>query len=228
MKLRFFKLESHARAGLAIACLLASALPAGGADVPLSAGEGGPRHWEVTGVQSSLALREGPTTASRRIARLAPGAILTNLGCEDAGGRVWCDVQPFRGGPRGFAAHEFLKHAQAPDGSYPTGEDPSALRAGRGDFDARGPLGCAFADGQPMGECAFGVARGGGGDATVVVDRPDGLKRAIFVVRGAPVGADTSEADGYHDFTTHRAADVYRVQIGQERYEIVDAIVFGG
>ncbi|MBE9153396.1 hypothetical protein [Cyanobium sp. LEGE 06113] len=37
-----------------------------------------------------------------------------------------------------------------------------------------------------MRRCPFGVARTAGGDATVVVIRPDGRKRALFLRRGHP------------------------------------------
>ncbi len=100
------------------------------------------------------------------------------------------------GAPRGYVAGEFLTPAVAPDGSVATGPDNSALRAGQGDFDATGRIPCAQYVGQPMTQCDFCVARAGGGYATVIITKPDGMKRAIFFRRGIPIGADTSEADG--------------------------------
>jgi hypothetical protein len=79
-----------------------------------------------------------------------------------------------------------------------------------------------------MRECPFGVARTGGGYATVVVTLPDGHNRAIFFQLGVPTGADTSEADGYHDFSAGKQSDLNRVFVGPERYEIPDAVVLGG
>ena len=109
-----------------------------------------------------------------------------------------------------------------------TGPDTWALRAGQGDFDATGRIPCAQQAGQPMAQCEFGVARAGGGYATVVITKPDGMKRAIFFSLGIPVGADTSEADGYGEFRAEKESDLNLIRVGNERYEIPDAIAFGG
>jgi hypothetical protein len=156
------------------------------------------------------------------------GTILDNLGCQRAQGRDWCDVQRFGGGPRGYVPAEHLRPAISPDGSAAMGPDDSALRAGQGQFDATGPLPCAFAAGQPMGQCEFGVARAGGGYVTVVVKKPDGRTRAIFFRMGRPIGADVAQSEGRRDFRATKQGDLHYIQVGQERYEIVDAIVLGG
>ena len=91
------------------------------------------------------------------------------LGCRLAEGRIWCDVQKLGGGSRGYVAQMYLKPAVSPDGSVATGPDDSALRAGQGKFDATGQIPCRQYAGQPMMQCEFGVARAGGGYATVVI-----------------------------------------------------------
>jgi Bacterial SH3 domain len=197
-------------------------------DVPAAPEDGGPRRWEVTGVSNVLNLREQPSTSAPAVGRYAPGTVLVNLGCQRAEGRVWCDVQELGGGPRGYVAAEFLAPAVSPDGAVATGPDDSALRAGQGDFDATGQTPCAQFRGQPMGQCDFGVARAGGGDATVVVTRPDGTTRAIFFGNGKAIGADTSQADGYPEFSAERESDLNLIRIGDERYEIPDAVALGG
>ena len=197
------------------------------AGVPVAPEDGGPRNWEVAGVASALNLREQPSTRAYIIARYAPGAILHNLGCLRAEDRVWCDVQELRGGPRGYVAAEFLTPAVAPDGTVARGPDTSALRAGQGDFDASGQIPCAQYVGQPMTPCDFGVARAGGGYATVVITKPDGITRAIYFMMGIPIGADTSEADP-GEFSASRESDLNFVRVGDERYEIPDAVVYGG
>lgn len=213
-------------AALILALVASPALLAAQA-VPKAPDDGGPRNWEVKG-PGAANLRESPSTSARVVSALEAGTILDNLGCQNAEGRAWCDVQVFGGGPRGFVAAELLKGAVSPDGSVSTGPDDSALRAGQGKWDARGQLGCAEREGQPLGQCDFIVARAGGGYATVVVTRADGRKRAIFFRRGVAVGADTSQADGYPEFRAHRGGDVTTVLVGEERYEIVDAIILGG
>jgi heat shock protein HslJ len=197
------------------------------AGLPASPEDGGPRNWEVIGVSSALNLREEPSTKARIVARYAPGMILDNLGCQRAESRSWCDVQQFGGGPRGYVAAEFLKPAVSPDGSVATGPDDSAERAGQGQFDATGSILCTVFVGQPMFQCEFGVARAGGGYSTVVIKKPGGRTRAIFFRMGKPLGADTSQADGYPEFRATKVNDLHMIRIGNEHYEIPNAVVLG-
>ncbi len=196
--------------------------------VPAAPENGGPRNWQVCGVSSTLNLRMGPSTTASILSRYPPETILDNLGCLYAEDRAWCDVQQLGGGPRGFVAAEFLKPAVSPDGSVATCPDDSALRAGQSNFDATGNVLFAQFDGQLMTECEFGVARAGGGYATVVIQKPDGRTRAIFFRMGRPISADTSQADGYPEFKATKEGDLHLIRIGKERYEIPDAVVFGG
>ena len=108
-----------------------------------------------------------------------------------------------------------------------SGQDPTE-RAGAGLFDATGSIPCAQANGQPMGSCRYGVARAGGGTATVAVTRPDGRKRMIFFEKGKASGADLSQADGNMEFRATKQADLYTIQAGSERYEIPEAVLTGG
>jgi hypothetical protein len=72
------------------------------------------------------------------------------------------------------------------------------------------------------------VARDPGGTATVVVTRPDGRTRTIFFDKGKAIGADLSQADGNMNFRSSKRGDLYLIEAGNERYEIVEAFVFGG
>jgi heat shock protein HslJ len=195
------------------------------AAVPAAPDDGGPRNWEVT---SKLNLRKQPSTKAKILTSYALGTILDNLGCQRAEGRIWCDVQRLGGGPRGYVSAEFLKPAVSSDGSVAKGPDDSALRAGQGKFDATGSVPCAQYRGQPMIQCEFGVARAGGGYATVVIKKPDGRTRAIFFRMGRPIGADTSQADGYPGFRATKESDLHLIRIGNERYEIPDSVILGG
>ena len=213
---------------IVIPTLLCAVAAAAQQTVPAAPENGGPRNWEVTGVSGVVNLREQPSTTSSVVGTFASGTILDNLGCQRADGRVWCDVQPLGGGPRGYVAAEYLKPAVSPDGSVAKGPDDSALRAGQGEFDATGIIPCAFTVGQPMAQCEFGVARAGGGYATVVVKHPNGRSRAIFFRMGTPIGADISQADGDLEFRATKEADLHLIRIGDERYEIPDAVILGG
>lgn len=190
--------------------------------------KGGPRNWEVTGfVNDVLNLREQPSTKSKIIDRYALGTILDNLGCQTSEGQLWCDVQKLGGGARGYVSAKFLKPAGSPVGSVATGPDDSALRAGQGKFDAIGTLPCSFSKGHAMKECEFGVARAGGGYVTVVMTKPDGMKRAVFFRMGEALGADTSQAEGYHEFLSGKESDWNLIHVGNEFYKIPDAVIFG-
>ena len=205
---------------------VASASGIGG--VPAAPENGGPRNWVVTRDVRWLNLRGGPSTTAPILDHFARGTVLDNLGCLEADGRVWCDVQPLGGGPRGWVAATYLEPAVAPDGAVATGPDDSALRAGRGEFDANGTIPCAQHLGQPMSECEFGVARASGGYATVLVTRPDGHTRILFFRMNRAIGAGTSEADGYPEFSATREGDLHLIRVGHERYEVPDAVVLGG
>jgi heat shock protein HslJ len=198
------------------------------AEAPASPENGGPRNWVVAGASTGLNLREQPSTSSRIVATFSQGTILDNLGCEASEGRYWCYVQTFGGGPVGYVAAEFLQPAVSPNGVAMTGPDDSALRAGQGIFDATGTIPCAQYRGQPMMECEFGVARAGGGYATVVIKKTDSIHRAIYFRMGKPAGADTSEADGYREFRAKKENDLHIIRVGDERYEIPDAVILGG
>lgn len=217
-----------------LALLFAPALAVGlipgssASDVPAAPEDGGPRLWEVTGVDHGLHLRDGPSHRAKAIATYANGTLLDNLGCQRAEDGIWCDVQQLGGGPRGYVAAQYLKPAVSPNGAPAMGPDDSALRAAQGDFDATGQIPCAQHAGQPMGQCAFGVARAGGGYATVAVTKPDGSKRSIFFSNGLPIGADTSQADGYGAFRATKESDLHSIRVGDERYEIPDAVPLGG
>ena len=108
------------------------------------------------------------------------------------------------------------------------GAHSAAPAGGAGQFDATGQIPCAQATGQPMGPCEFGVTREGAGTATVLVTKPDGAQRALFFKGGRFAGADVSQADGEMATKASREADLNLIRVGTERYEIVDAVIFGG
>lgn len=95
------------------------------------------------------------------------------------------------------------------------------------DFHATGNIPCAQDKGQPMGSCAFGVKRQGNGSAMVTVTRTDGRQRVIFFEKGRATGYDGSPADS-GGFEASKEADLNFIRIGDERYEIPDAVIFGG
>jgi uncharacterized protein YraI len=176
-----------------------------------------PPYLSPFGIADALDIRAQPSTRAAVVADALAGTVLRNYGCREAEGRRWCEVERVEGNTtRGWSAAESLEAAEA------------ALRAGQGVFDAGGWIDCSPARGQPMTQCGFGVARDGGGTATVVVARPDGRDRALFFENGDFRSADTGEADGYPDTAATKQGDRYEVRVGEERYEIFEAVIFGG
>jgi hypothetical protein len=194
--------------------------------------------FEVTGVGGgdSLNLRDGPGTLARVVGRLGNGTVLRNVGgCRMTGQTRWCNVETTGGVVlRGWVSARYLREPRPVGGGAPTQlpAPPQAAspaeRAGLGRFDATGALPCKQLSGQPTGQCPFGVARGPGGSAAVVVTRPDGSTRALFFENGRFLSADTSQADGYPPYGATRDGHFFVVTVGAERYEIPDAVVFGG
>ncbi|MDX1333992.1 MAG: hypothetical protein R3252_13265 [Robiginitalea sp.] len=100
-------------------------------------------------------------------------------------------------------------------------------QAGGGDnFQAAGQILCSLGDGRSR-QCEFGVVRRSPGDADVTVFRTDGSRRIIYFQNGRAVGYDRSQADRER-FTATKVDDLYIVRVGNERYEIPEAVVYGG
>ncbi|MGD9656282.1 MAG: hypothetical protein AB7U61_01370 [Methylocystis sp.] len=92
------------------------------------------------------------------------------------------------------------------------------------DFHATGQIPCARQEAQPMSQCRFGVIRRGNGDATVRVFWPDGGERNIYFKNGK-----AESSDSLAGIYSEKTSDLNRVFIGTtERFEIIDAIIFGG
>jgi hypothetical protein len=94
-------------------------------------------------------------------------------------------------------------------------------------YHATGKVPCVMESGRPKGSCPFGVVREGNGTGTVTVTKPDGRTRSIFFEKGKATGYDMSQADR-GEFSARKEGDMNLISIGQERYEIPDAVIFGG
>ncbi len=173
---------------------------------------GTPPYLNPFGMAEDMPIHAAPDAASEIVGGAYPGQILRNEGCEGD----WCRVTMLDASVSGWGQSQSLEASD------------SALRAGQGVFDATGVVPCANGKGAPMAQCAFGVARDGGGNATLAVTRSDGLVRALFFADGELFGADTSEADGGHEFSAAREGDLLMIRVNDERYEIPDAAIFGG
>lgn len=95
-------------------------------------------------------------------------------------------------------------------------------------FHATGTIPCAKAAGQPMGQCRFGVVRHGPGAAEVTILWPDGGSRVIGFTGGRPTAFGLTAADGAARPEVRKEADLFRIGIGAQRFEIPDAVITGG
>lgn len=92
-------------------------------------------------------------------------------------------------------------------------------------FHASASVSCQPPGTEPGGACqAFVIRRGTNGTATVEVHGANGLLRRILFVEGIPVASDSWE-----DLKSTRKGELSTVRIGtDERFEIPDALLFGG
>ena len=183
---------------------------------------GGPDYWQVAGVGGGDALnvRNGPSTRYGVISKLRNGSVLQNRGCRMTGDTRWCSIRAAGSGQQGWVAGRYLVESAAPRApSMPEGGP-----AGNGTpFDATGSVACATDAGQPTRPCLFGVVRDGPGNAGVWIGLSDGRERQILFEGGRPVATNIDAALSFE-----KEADLHLVRIGDERYEIPDAVVFGG
>lgn len=113
----------------------------------------------------------------------------------------------------------------------PSGETEQVALAGETGAAARPPMGevagevpCARHVGQPMTRCLLMVARSGDGEADVTVVWPDGGRRLIEFRGGVPARSDAAD-----EFRYTREGTLNMIRIGRaERFEILDALAFGG
>ncbi len=106
----------------------------------------------------------------------------------------------------------------------PRDESLDAKVAGTG-FHAVGTVRCGRKADKTLGECRAGVVRATDGSANVKVFWPNGAVRMIFF--GVDHKAVESDASGAWPETV-RDGDVTRIRIGDEQYEIPDALPYGG
>lgn len=197
-----------------------------GADLYRSPADGGVRRWQVAPDQS-LKLYKDASTASAVIMAPAPGAILSNLGCAVAADTLWCKVRSLGSRETGYVLAEFLVPSQGPDGVIPMGVDDSKHRAASRKFDAKGRISCAQEQGQTMGKCRVGIARGVGGDATAMVTFSNGFSRRLTFVHGEFTKANSTMSGSGTDTDWSLTDGLHSIRVDDQRYELPDSLVFG-
>ena len=197
--------------------------------------QGGPDFWNVRTSGAPLNLRKGPSAGADLVSSLANGTPLRNLGCRMAEGRRWCRVATLSDpGFEGWVAGDFLVEGsgdgaatQLPDVIPVPGGGTDALVPGT-DYNATGSIECVRGADGPVESCGFGVVRQGRGTGVITVEWPDGGSRVIFFEAGKPVSFDQSQADQGVEMTIARDQDNSIVFIGEDRFVIPDAVIWGG
>jgi L,D-transpeptidase catalytic domain len=105
---------------------------------------------------------------------------------------------------------------------------PYAVHTLHGASGETGEIPCAREKGQPMGRCEFGVTREGNGTGMITVFWPDGGNRVIFFESNRPASNDQSQADGDDKMNVSESAGLFAVTIGDQRFELPDAVMTGG
>jgi membrane-bound inhibitor of C-type lysozyme len=91
-------------------------------------------------------------------------------------------------------------------------------------YNATGEIPCAMSSAEANGSCSFGVVREGNGSGFIEVTTQYGNTFAIYYQNGEAVGAE----GGSGAFSAARQGDETYVYIGEERYIIPDAVIYGG
>ncbi len=182
---------------------------------------GGPDYWKVAaGGGYALNLRAGPSTRYQPISKLRNGEVLQNRGCRLTGRERWCAIRATHSGVKGWVAGRYLVESAAP--RRPAMAEGGPIGNGVA-FDATGFVPCAAHAGLPLRQCPFGVVRDGPGNAGLWVALGDGAERQILFEGGAPVA--TSPAD---TLSFEKAGDLFQIRVGDERFEVPEAVVTGG
>ncbi|MGA9252111.1 MAG: SH3 domain-containing protein [Roseobacter sp.] len=197
--------------------------------------QGGPDYWAVRTSGGTLNLRESASAGAGLVTRLANGTPLRNLGCRMAEGRRWCRVATLSDpGFEGWVAGDFLVEGsgqgaatQLPDMIPVPADSEDAVVPGTA-YHATGSVECVRRADAVAQSCAFGVTRQGNGTGAVTIEWPEGGSRTIFFEAGTPVSYDQSQADRGREMTVSRDGDTTIIFIGDARFVIPDAIVWGG
>ena len=158
----------------------------------------------------------------------APNAVWRSFSTVSANGEYSVSVYMMRSAARRDEVANFtLEVAIDAPASTTDVTSPDAKLAGT-DFNATGQIPCARQAGQPMNQCEFGVKREGNGNGMITVFWPDGGNRVIFFEMNTPTSFDQSQADGNAQMVVDQNSDLYIVTIGDQRFEIPEAVMTGG
>lgn len=188
---------------------------------------GGARRFWIKSDGGSDPLTTDASSGANAVTRLPKGALVSNLGCALSEEGIWCRVRSFRGGPSAKVPAQDLEPARGLDGRVILGPDDSRARARKRDFDASGEISCAQEIGEELGFCEAHVARSTGGDATLVAVFPNGFARKLYFVHGEFVRANATMSGAGRDTDWRFEKGLHTIRVDDQKYEMLDALVFG-
>lgn len=221
-RIRVYLMRNAARRNEVTTYTLAVDIQGKAAETPAARGpdyadglSGGPDYWSVANLAANdtLNVRAGPGAGHEVVGRRVNGDRVRNLGCRMAGDSRWCQIEADAG--RTFVGWV--------NGRYLV-ESAYAPQNGVVNSQASGHVPCSIAAGQPTTQCPFRATHGGNGNASVWIEMSAGRERYIEFKAGEPAGSDPGLAVSFE-----RLGDLTLIRIGGvERYDIPDAVVFGG
>jgi hypothetical protein len=168
----------------------------------------------------TLSVRSGPRAVYEVVGEVQNGETLQNNGCRMNDDQRWCEIRATGSGLSGWVTGSFLTEGSAP---RPAETLPGGPVGNGFPFDATGSVPCSTAAGQPSRPCPFGVVREGPGNAGVWIALGDGTERHFLFEGGVPVATNVAA-----ELTFSKEADLFLIRVGNERYEIPEAVVNGG
>ncbi|WP_224482815.1 hypothetical protein [Robertkochia aurantiaca] len=103
----------------------------------------------------------------------------------------------------------------------------SDVRVPGTEFHAIGQIPCSNNGISVLGSCEFGVIREGNGNAKVYITKDDGSMRLIIFKNGM-VDLKESAETPEENWKVSKRSGTFNIVVGEERYEIPEAVIYGG
>ena len=142
---------------------------------------------------------------------------------------VRCLPQQFNDAISSIRVHRRSSHRSSSSYKHNSSHNNNRSHSsGKVAYDASGKVPCKLGRGRPTSNCNFGVMRRGGGNADVHIKSGNGRERVIYFQNGRAVGYNRNQGNNNPSFRATKEGDLYIITIGEERYEIPEAVVYGG
>jgi hypothetical protein len=183
---------------------------------------GGPDWWKVSaGSGSALNLRAGPSTRYEAKGNLRNGEVLQNRGCRLTGSERWCAIRAAHSGVTGWVAGRYLVES---------GRASTSIRSRRWSSRQRRAFRCnrlralccasRSADAPMSHSVSFVKGPGMPGSGSRWEMERSGRFSSKAAPRSRLIRPETLRFD--------KTGDLFVIRVGDERFQIPDAVVSGG